>query len=794
MTLRGKLIAFCLITSLLPLILVSVYAVNQGASGLTGQTFNQLESVRDMKKAAALALFAKWQQEAVIFSTVKEVYSSLNMLRDYYTGQVKDGQRIDVSHPDYKELHEFVSPAFTPFVKILGYEDALLIDDYGKVVYSVNNGPELGEDLKSGPLSGSNLAKAWREGLKGGPVLIDFAPFPGQSDPPAAFAAATVFDHVGKPAGVAVLRLPLSELTAIMKMQSGMGENGRTCLVGPNDRLRAGTAGLPASFSTEGTRQALSGASGILITEGPLKNLALEAYTPLRFGETPWALVAELDKDEALQPVVNLQLICGLMVGLTALAVVVANLIFLNRQIFEPLTAIRNHLHQIRQGKLDSTIRGWFRSEMSELATGLCLMVVELKNKLGLSSSILKAITVPCLVTDTLGKLTFLNHPLLDLLELDGQPEAYHGLAVEQLFRHDDSCQEGGADCFSGSSDIRNHDLDGIGRKGTPFHARIDSAALFDLDGNTIGIFYTLVDLTPIRQGERAIRAQHEMITQAADQADFITRNVTSEVQELTNQVESASQGAAEQSDRIAETAASIEDIVRDLRDVSESALKATTSAQAAMDRARHGAEVVRESVQAIGKVREVSDELRQNMHSLGDRAKAIDHVINDISHIADQTNLLALNAAIEAARAGEAGRGFAVVADEVRKLAEKTMAATLDVTSSIETIQSMVRTSIQVTDAAFEAIGHASVRVGDSGEALMAIVDHSSEVSGQVKAIALAVERQSQAQDRMGQAVEEVRQIAEATATGMSSSARSINSLSGQTQDLKQLIESMTA
>ena len=289
MTLRGKMIAFCLLTSLVPLVLVSVYAVDQGASGLTRQEFNQLESVRDMKKAAALALFDKWRKEAVIFSTVKEVYSSLGMLRDSYTGKVKAGQRLDINDPDYKELHELVAPTFTPFVKNLGYEDALLIDDYGKVVYTEKQGPEEGEDLKSGRLKDSNLAKAWRESLKGGDLLVDFAPFPEASDAPAAFVAATVYDHVGKPEGVAVLRVPLRELTAIMEMQSGMGENGRTCLLGPDNILRAGTSGLPRTFSTQGTRQALEDAAGVIVTQGPLGNTALEAYAPLQFGDARWA-------------------------------------------------------------------------------------------------------------------------------------------------------------------------------------------------------------------------------------------------------------------------------------------------------------------------------------------------------------------------------------------------------------------------------------------------------------------------------------------------------------------------
>ncbi|MEL7641784.1 MAG: methyl-accepting chemotaxis protein [Solidesulfovibrio sp.] len=117
--------------------------------------------------------------------------------------------------------------------------------------------------------------------------------------------------------------------------------------------------------------------------------------------------------------------------------------------------------------------------------------------------------------------------------------------------------------------------------------------------------------------------------------------------------------------------------------------------AEDAREKARDGAAVVSDSVAAIGAVQELSAALKQSLASLGGQAEAIGRIMGVISDIADQTNLLALNAAIEAARAGEAGRGFAVVADEVRKLAEKTMAATKEVGQAVERIQSGVSTSI---------------------------------------------------------------------------------------------------
>jgi len=179
-------------------------------------------------------------------------------------------------------------------------------------------------------------------------------------------------------------------------------------------------------------------------------------------------------------------------------------------------------------------------------------------------------------------------------------------------------------------------------------------------------------------------------------------------------------------------------------------------------------------------------------MRSLGEQAQGIGAIMGVISDIADQTNLLALNAAIEAARAGEAGRGFAVVADEVRKLAEKTAHATTEVRTAIGGIQSGTNTAAAQMDAAVERVTQATGLAQRSGEALAEIVKMVESAGDQVRSIATAAEQQSATSEEINRAVSSISVIATETDDAMAQSTEAVEALVAQTQKLEQLIAAL--
>ena len=162
------------------------------------------------------------------------------------------------------------------------------------------------------------------------------------------------------------------------------------------------------------------------------------------------------------------------------------------------------------------------------------------------------------------------------------------------------------------------------------------------------------------------------------------------------------------------------------------------------------------------------------------------------IDDIADQTNLLALNAAIEAARAGEAGRGFAVVADEVRKLAEKTQTATKEVDAAIEDIRNRAHENAEATEEAVAAILRSTELAGKAGAAIEDIRESVVLTADQVRSIATAAEEQSATSEEVARSTEQINAISGETAQAMAEARNDLNALADLAASLKELIGRM--
>ena len=298
-----------------------------------------------------------------------------------------------------------------------------------------------------------------------------------------------------------------------------------------------------------------------------------------------------------------------------------------------------------------------------------------------------------------------------------------------------------------------------------------------------------------MQQAEAASReaqSKAEAMLAAADKLEQVGSVVSSASTQLSAQIEQSDRGAAESASRLSEAATAMNEMNATVQEVARNAGSASAASAETREKAEAGARVVEKTVHNIEEVHQLSLTLKDDMTQLNEHAQDITRIMGVISDIADQTNLLALNAAIEAARAGEAGRGFAVVADEVRKLAEKTMSSTNDVGNAIKAIQESTAKSRSGVDNAVERIGEATELANQSGQALQEIVATVEATGDQVNAIATASEEQSAASEEINQSIVQVNDMSRQTAEAMGEAAKAVSDLAAQAQGLTNLIQEL--
>ncbi len=478
----------------------------------------------------------------------------------------------------------------------------------------------------------------------------------------------------------------------------------------------------------------------------------------------------------------------SLLMSLGGFAILLAVLLsFVKFNVVNRVRSIARSSRKIEQGDYSVALTVTGEDEISQLSTTLGNMVGTIRDQLEYNRGVLEGIIVPLFVANKEGKVDFINPPMRNILGKSAQE--VQGVPVTNLFQDPDH-RGGVTDAVLREGKSKSGVLRFTRGDGVEFPLHYEVSPLKDASGAVSGAIGVMIDLTQEEKDKARIQAHGENLERVGDEVTKVARLMAEAAESVASEMDQVTRSMDDAANQTHSLATAMEEMNATVLEVANNTGQVAQSSDEANQVAKEGGNEVQNTVRETREVSERSDMLANSLNDLQQKAENIGRIMSVINDIADQTNLLALNAAIEAARAGEAGRGFAVVADEVRKLAEKTMHATKEVEGAIGEIQRSTKSAVDEMTQTKTIVDKATERASGAGSTLDSIIAQFEKIADMVQGIAAASEEQSATSDEINRSVSEINSLAQDASQRVQNASDAIQKVSHMAGELTDLVK----
>ena len=789
MNIRQKVLLFVLLLALVPIILagigISYFSITQSQETLERAAANQLEITRDARKIEIEAYFQGLKDELTskanslmvvdamaefsaafnsenLRETASLSFGNTNDVQQYYNEQFneqfKQANNGDVANTasyinnltpvgtylqaqylarnknplgekdalvssgdgsEYDQIHAKYHTVMDEYAKTFAYYDIFFVDsNSGNIVYSVFKEIDYATSLKTGSFADSGIGRVFAKansGLAKGEVAFDdYARYEPSYNAEAMFIATPIFSKQGRKLGILIFQAPIDKVNGIMTAnqewtENGYGLSGESYLVGQDKLLRnesrffvedrenyfsalrdanvsAETLSLMTSTNssiglqtvdTSGAQKALNGADGFETILDYRGVEVLSSYTPVTVFDTTWALMSEIDVEEAFQDATSLtQFLIYAALAIIALVAFVAFLLTLRfvKTFTTPILELSSTVEKINEGDTDARVNVTSQDEFGELGGAIN---------------------------------TLMDEKIATLVEAEKDNDALNNSILDLL---------------NAAADLSERN----------FTTQVPVAA--DITGSV----------------SDALNLMSTQVSTVLKDVASIAKNVQTSAIDVQQKGASVSEVAAQERAQVEKTMQALSQATESMESISALANNCNVIADRASESTQQAVDQVTETATGINGIRETIAETEKRIKRLGERSQEISSVVDIINNVAERTQVLALNASMQAAAAGEAGRGFSVVADEVQRLAKSSRDSTSEITTLVGNIQAETSETMAAMNNAISQVVDGAKKAEDSGKQMLETQKTTNELLTVVKQVAEGSELQAKSSNQL--------------------------------------------